>query len=439
MICKVRHAISEYKMPVQSRRVIVALSGGADSMALLRALLSLRDELDITLEACHVNHGIRGQSADCDEAFVKAECDKLGIKLHLLYADVPSLARERGLGLEECGRQVRYSFFESLGDCIIATAHTLSDRCETLLLNETRGTSLRGLCSIPAVRGNVIRPLIDCTREEIEAYCAENEISFVTDETNLDPAYSRNRIRLNVIPELKKINPSFENAALRLISSAIEDDDYFAEITRDAFRKAKKENGFDTVFIKNQHPSVRKRLLAYILKETANITPELVHLKLVEQILDGGTAEIIGNTVVSVKNSVLTVNPERDDAAEWEADFTSLCAQLPRGTVRADIVNKNELPPKHIVHNKVIDYDRIIGQCVIRNRRAGDKIRPAGSSCTKTLKKLFNEKHLEGRNSRLILADDLGILWVEGIGCADRVKITEETQKILVIGDAYND
>lgn len=439
MICKVRHAISEYKMPAQSRRVIVALSGGADSMALLRALLSLRDELDITLEACHVNHGIRGQSADCDEAFVKAECDKLGIKLHLLHADVPSLARERGLGLEECGRQVRYSFFESLGDCIIATAHTLSDRCETLLLNETRGTSLRGLCSIPAVRGNVIRPLIDCTREEIEAYCAENEISFVTDETNLDPSYSRNRIRLNVIPELKKINPSFENAALRLISSAIEDDDYFAEITRDAFGKAKKENGFDAVFIKNQHPSVRKRLLAYILKETADITPELVHLKLVEQILDGGTAEIIGNTVVSVKNSVLTVNPERDDAAEWEVDFTSLCAKLPRGTVRAEIVNKNELPPKHIVHNKVIDYDRIIGQCVIRNRRAGDKIRPAGSSCTKTLKKLFNEKHLEGRNNRLILADDLGILWVEGIGCADRVKITEETQKILVIGDAYND
>ncbi len=426
-------------MPINSKRVVVALSGGADSMALLNVLYTLKDEYAVTLEACHVNHGIRGESADRDEAFVTAECEKLGIKLHLLHADVPSLAKERGLGLEECGRQVRYDFFSSLGDCIIATAHTLSDRCETLILNETRGTSLKGLCSIPAVRGNVIRPLIDCTREEIEAYCAENNINFVTDETNLDPTYSRNRIRLNVIPELKKINPSFEKAVSRLIASANEDEDYFEALTKETVLKAKKENGFDADLIKNQHPSVRKRMLVSILKQYTGITPELVHLKLVEQILDGGTAEIIGNTVVTVKNSVLTVNPKKEDMAEWQADFSSLCAKLPFGTVKAEIFNKNELPPKHIVHNKVLDYDRIVGQCVIRNRRAGDKIRLAGSSCTKTLKKLFNEKHLEGRNNRLILADDLGILWIEGIGCADRAKITKETQKILVIGEVYND
>lgn len=439
MICKVRNTLKEYSMQINSKRVVVALSGGADSMALLNVLYALKDEYAVTLEACHVNHGIRGESADRDEAFVTAECEKLGIKLHLLHADVPSLAKERGLGLEECGRQVRYDFFSSLGDCIIATAHTLSDRCETLILNETRGTSLKGLCSIPAVRGNVVRPLIDCTREEIEVYCAENNINFVTDETNLDPTYSRNRIRLNVIPELKKINPSFEKAVARLIASANEDEDYFEALAKETVLKAKKENGFDADFIKNQHPSVRKRVLVSILKQYAGITPELVHLKLVEQILDGGTAEIIGNTVVTVKNSVLTVNPEKEDTAEWQADFSSLCAKLPFGTVKAEIFNKNDLLPKHIVHNKVLDYDRIVGQCVIRNRRAGDKIRLAGSSCTKTLKKLFNEKHLEGRSNRLILADDIGILWIEGIGCADRTKITKETQKILVIGEVYND
>lgn len=439
MICKVRKTIAQYSMPVHSRRVVVALSGGADSMALLNVLYSLKNEFDTELEACHVNHGIRGESADRDEAFVTAECEKLGIKLHLLHADVPSLARERGLGLEECGRQVRYEFFSSLGECTIATAHTLSDRCETLILNETRGASLKGLCSIPAVRGNVIRPLIDCTREEIETYCKENGISFVTDETNFDDVYSRNRIRLNVIPELKKINPSFEKAISRLINCANEDEGYFEEVTQTAFINAKKDNGFDAVFIKKQHPSVRKRLLDRILKEAAGITPELVHLKLVEQILDGGTAEIIGNTVVCVKNSVLTVNPEKEDTTQWQEDFSSLYAKLPFGTVKAEIINKNELPPKHIVHNKVLDYDRIIGHCIVRNRRAGDKIRPAGSSCTKTLKKLFNEKHLDGRNNRLILADDLGVVWVEGIGCADRVKITQNTKIILVVGDVQND
>lgn len=439
MICKVRNTLKEYQMPITSRRVVVALSGGADSMALMNVLHTLKDEYDITLEACHVNHGIRDESADRDEAFVTAECEKLGIKLHLLHADVPSLARERSLGLEECGRQVRYEFFSSLGDCTIATAHTLSDRCETLLLNETRGTSLKGLCSIPAVRDNIIRPLIDCTREEIEAYCKENGISFVTDETNFEDVYSRNRIRLNVIPELKQINPSFEKAISRLINCANEDESYFEEVTQTVFINAKKDKGFDAELIKKQHPSVRKRVLASILKQIAGITPELVHLKLVEQILDGGTAEIIGNTLVTVKNSVLTVNPEKDDTTQWQEDFSSLSAKLPFGTVKAKIFNKNELPPKHIVHNKVLDYDRIIGQFVIRNRRAGDKIRLAGSSCTKTLKKLFNEKHLDGRNNCLILADDLGVVWVEGIGCADRVKITKNTKIILVVGDVQND
>ncbi|MBQ8575959.1 MAG: tRNA lysidine(34) synthetase TilS [Clostridia bacterium] len=439
MICKVKNTFKEYSMPVRNQRVVVALSGGADSMALLNVLFSLRDEYDIVLEACHVNHGIRGESAERDEAFVKAECGKLGIKLHLLHADVPALSKEKGLGLEECGRQVRYSFFASLGDCLIATAHTLSDRCETLLLNETRGASLKGLCSIPAVRGNVIRPLINCTREEIEAYCAENSIQFVTDETNFDDVYSRNRIRLNVIPELKKINPSFENAVARLIASANEDESYFEAVTEETYLKAKLKNGFDAGFIKKQHPSVRKRVLVKVLKEQAGITPELVHLKLIDKILDGGTAEITGNTIVNVRNYVLTINPEAEDTTEWEYDFSSLCATLDFGKVKADIFNKNELPPKQIVHNKVLDYDSIVGNCVLRNRRAGDKMRLAGSSCTKTLKKLFNEKHLEGRNNLLILADELGILWVQGLGCADRAKITQNTKNILVVGDVQND
>lgn len=439
MICKVRNTFEEYSMPVRNQRVVVALSGGADSMALLNVLFSLRDEYGIALEACHVNHGIRGESAGRDEAFVKAECEKLGIKLHLLHADVPALSKEKGIGLEECGRQVRYGFFASLGNCLIATAHTLSDRCETLLLNVTRGTSLKGLCSIPAVRDNVIRPLINCTREEIEAYCAENSIEFVTDETNFDDVYSRNRIRLNVIPELKKINPSFENAAARLIASANEDESYFEAVTEETFLKARLQNGFDADFIKNQHPSVRKRVLVRILKEQAGVTPELIHLKLIDKILDGGTAEITGNTIVNVRNSVLTINPEAENTTEWEYDFSSLCAALDFGKVKAEIFNKNELPPKQIVHNKVLDYDSIVGKCVLRNRRAGDKMRLAGSSCTKTLKKLFNEKHLEGRNNLLILADELGILWVQGLGCADRAKITQETKKILVVGDVQND
>lgn len=433
MICKVKRAVESYSMPVRGKRIIVALSGGADSMALLNVLYKLRDEYSFTLEACHVNHGIRGESADRDEAFVVSECEKLGIRLHLLHADVPSLSKQRGLGLEECGRNVRYSFFSEFENCLVATAHTLSDRCETLLLNQTRGTSLKGLCSIPAIRGNIIRPLIDCTREDVEAFCCKYDIPFVTDETNSDDTYSRNRIRLNVIPELRKINPSFEQAVARLISTVSEDEDYFSCVTEEFFFRAKLSCGFDAQLIAAEHPSVRKRVIAKILKETANVTPELIHLKKVEEILYGGKTEIIGNTVVCVKNKVLYINPDEEDGSEWEYDFSSLTAIVGDRKIKATVFNKNDLPPKQFVHNKVLDYDGISGKCVLRNRRAGDKIRLAGSSCTKTLKKLMNEKHIEGRNSVIIMADEQGVLWVENIGCSDRVKITDETKRVLLI------
>lgn len=435
MICKVRATIARYNMPVRGSRVVVALSGGADSMALLYSLCSLSGEYDMTVEACHVNHGIRGEEADRDESFVKAECEKLGVFLHRFHFDVPSVAKQRGIGLEECGRQLRYEAFASLGDCITATAHTLSDRCETLLLNETRGSSVKGLCSIPAVRGNIIRPLIDCTRSEIEKYCNLNSIAYVTDDTNFDDSYSRNRIRLNVIPELKKINPSFEKAVSRLIVSAGEDEDYFNGITQGIIDSSRLKNGYDAAVIRNQHPSVRKRVLAKIISLEAGVNPELVHLRMVEDILDSGSVQIIGDTVVTVKNSVLFINPENQDAEEWEYDFSEFEASLPGRKIKAKVFNKNDLPPKQFVHNKVLDCNAVVGRCVLRNRRAGDKMRLAGSSCTKTLKKLFNEKKPEGRNNLMILADEEGILWVEKLGCAERAKITEKTEKIIVIED----
>lgn len=435
MICKVRKTIERYNMALRGARVVVALSGGADSMALLYSLYSLRDEYDIHLEACHINHGIRGEDAKRDECFVKAECEKLGVKLHIFSYDVPAVAKERKLGLEECGRQMRYEAFSSLGDCLVATAHTLSDRCETLILNETRGASLKGICSIPAVRGNIIRPLIDCTRDEIEEYCARNSISYVTDKTNFDDLYSRNRIRLNVIPELKKINPSFEKAISRLISSADEAQEYLQEETLKALNGARLENVYNADAIKAQHPLIRKRVLAEIIESEAGVKPELIHLELAEGILDGGTVQIIGETVIVVKGSVLYVNPEAEESDEWEYDFSDFEASFKGRKIKATVFNKNDVSPKQFVHNKVLDYDAVVGKCIIRNRRAGDKMRLAGSSCTKTLKKLFNEKKPEGRNNLMILSDEEGILWVEKLGCADRAKITEKTKKIIVIED----
>ena len=195
MIDKIRETIKKYNMIPDGATVVCAVSGGSDSMVLLNALNTLKNEYNFRLIAAHVNHGLRGESADRDENFVNGKCSEMGIEIRILRADVASLAKDSGTGLEECGRKVRYDFFNSLGEnVIIATAHNLSDRVETFLFNFTRGSALRGLCSIPPVRDNIIRPLIDCSKEEILDFCQSYSIEYVTDETNSDVRYSRNRI-----------------------------------------------------------------------------------------------------------------------------------------------------------------------------------------------------------------------------------------------------
>lgn len=441
MIREVKNAVARYNMPLSGRTVAVGVSGGADSMALLHVLLELKDEFGMKIIACHVNHGIRGETADRDEKFVVEACKKLGVEARVLRADVPGTAKKMHLGVEECGRRIRYDFFNSVADgVIIATAHTLSDRSETLLLNITRGASVKGLCSIPAVRGNIVRPLIDCTRADIEKYCSDNSIAFVTDETNFEDIYSRNRIRLNVIPELKKLNPSLEKAFLRLISNAEEENDFMDGFSREILGKVRLAEGYDAGLLNKQHRAVRKRVIFEIINTETGIIPEAVHIGQVDGILSGGRTEIIGSTVVEVKNGILKINPETENYPDWECDFDRLIAEAPFGKIKGEIIHRNNLPPKQSVHNKVLDYGSIVGHCVLRNRRPGDKMKLAGSSCTKTLKKLFSEKHIENRNSAAVLADEAGICWVQGLGCADRCKIKAETDKILIIGeDKQND
>lgn len=441
MICKVRNAIERYNMPLRGKTVAVGVSGGADSMALLHVLIELKDELDIKIVVCHVNHGIRGESADRDEEFVVKACERLGVDCRVLKADVPDLAEKRHIGIEECGRKIRYDFFNSVGgNVVIATAHTLSDRCETLLLNIARGASVKGLCSIPAVRGNIVRPLIDCTRDDIELYCAENSIEYVTDETNFDDIYSRNRIRLNVIPELKKLNPSVEKSFMRLISNAEEESEFLNDFSLEIIEKIRTDGGYDAKQLKDWHIAIRKRVIFEIINSETGLIPEAVHVGQIDKILGGGRTEIIGDTIVEVKNGILVINPKSEKIEDWECEFDLSEAETPFGKIKAEIIHKKNLPSKHFVHNKVLDYDSIVGHAVLRNRRPGDKIKLAGSSCTKTLKKLFNEKHIENRNGVPVLADEFGICWVQGLGCADRCKIKPETDKILIIGeDKQND
>lgn len=207
-------------------KIVVGLSGGADSVCLTHALVSLRDSLSLEVEAVHVNHGIRGEEALRDEKFCSDFCKSLGIKLTVFRFDIPLECKKTGESEEECGRRKRYECFKNTAgeNAKIATAHNLNDSAETVLLNIVRGTGCKGLCGIPPIRGNIIRPLIMTSRDDIELYCKENSLDFVTDSTNLQNEYKRNVIRNVVFPTLQKMNPSVLSAFSRLTENATDDE-----------------------------------------------------------------------------------------------------------------------------------------------------------------------------------------------------------------------
>ncbi len=438
MIDKVKSTVEKYNMLPKGAKVVVALSGGSDSMALLSVLNSVRKEYSIELSAAHVNHGLRGKDADRDEEFVARKCEELGIPVHILRVDVAAEAKKSGEGLEECGRRIRYEFFASFGDeAVIATAHNLSDRVETFIFNFSRGSALRGLCSIPARRDNIVRPLIECTNAEIVEFCEENSIEYVTDETNSDVKYSRNRIRHNVVTELSAINPSFEQTAGRCIDAVNEDESFLSSLADDLIEKAVQEAGFDAVVIASAPNSVKKRALIRIAERCAGITPEQKFIpKLCGLLETSGSLQLNGGVVVRVRKGLLDFPGEISRTEQTElyngAKFQDFCIETRIVNIK-DMNNLQNVSKQDLEY--FLDYDKIHGSIVVRSREAGDKISLKSRGCTKSLKKLFNELAVapEKRSGIAVFADESGVILVESVGCDSRVTVSRETERVLAV------
>jgi len=439
MIDKIKSTIAKYDMLSGATKVVAAVSGGSDSMALLFALNSIKEECEFELCAAHVNHCIRGEDADRDELFVRNKCEELGVEVHIRKSDVVKMASEQGIGLEECGRNVRYEFFNSLGDnVVIATAHNLSDRAETFLFNFARGSALRGLCSIPPVRDNIIRPLIDCSKEEILAFCESNGIEYVNDITNDDVKYSRNRIRHNVVTELFEINPSFEKCAGRCIDSLNEDELYLSSLADDAVEKAICKNGYDTAVLSQLPLPIKKRAVVRIIEKSADVTVEAKFINgICNMLISGGSMQINGDVTVRVRKGLLDFPKKVIDTPKPQTLENGIV--FGNAYIKTEIINRAETNNLQFISKNGLEYyldcDKIHGRVIIRSREEGDSVTLASRKCTKSLKKLFNELAIppEDRCGVAVFADDDGVVLVEGAGVARRVAVDNGTKNILKI------
>ncbi|MDR0919321.1 MAG: tRNA lysidine(34) synthetase TilS [Oscillospiraceae bacterium] len=224
MIKKIIRIIEKYDLANKSQKITIALSGGADSTALLLVM----KELGYNINAVHINHGIRGDEAKRDEIFCGELCFKLNIPLDIRYFNVPEIAYEKKKGIEETAREIRYEVFGE--NELTATAHNADDNAETVLFNLIRGTGIKGLCGIPPKRQGIIRPLIECTRREIEDFLNHRNQRFIIDSTNLSDDYTRNNIRHNIIPKIKEINPNFAGSVTKTVNALKLDNDFLNSI-----------------------------------------------------------------------------------------------------------------------------------------------------------------------------------------------------------------
>lgn len=412
--------------------VTVAFSGGADSTALLHLMMRAREYYGINLTAAHLNHGVRGQESDRDEEFVRELCIKWGIDLFCEKTDAPAIAKARKISIELACRQARYEFLSRVAKGVVATAHNANDNLETMLLNFTRGTALKGLCGIPVKRDIFIRPLLSFTRDEIERYCRENGLEYVTDSTNLSDDYTRNLIRHKVVPVLKQINPSVEAAAARLSSVLADDEAVLEESARKLLSRAERDDGgLSAREIVRAGPAVGRRAVSLYLKKEIPDACSYLHIKSVYDICaSSGRVSLPCDREAVVYNGVLRL-PLYGDNSSGDRILVRISETV------NDLFTKDKKINNLLLKNS-LDCDKIVGQLVTRVRMPEDKMRIYNRKGTKSLKKIYNEYRIppQQRKNLPVIADDEGIVWICGVGVAERCAVTENTKRILRIETA---
>lgn len=459
---KIIDFIKENRMLETGDNVVVGLSGGADSVSLLVVLNNLRNQLDLgEIIAVHVNHMIRGEEADEDEAYAEALCDKLSVIFKAFHEDIPALAKKLGMTVEEAGRYYRYKCFEELSseydNAKIAVAHNANDLAETVIFNLVRGSGIKGVSGIPAVRktGNteIIRPLLNTTRSEIEKYLEERNISYRNDSTNASTDYDRNRIRHIIIPELEKINSS---AVAHICDVSNEAAEYYDYLSRNKESKIIKTQAdkvcLDIHMLMENDELVVNQLIYDSIVKVAGRMKDITrrNVKAVRNIItadSGSRVDLPYNISVRKNYNELIFEKKNEENIKKEyrieIDYKQLMEDKKKAIYKLDNMivevtaldcdSSFEMPKNN--YTKVVDYDKIKGALCIRNATDGDYITINEMGNTKKLSRIFIDNKID-RNERTtwpVVADDNQVIWTVGLRYNEKYKIDTDTKKILVL------
>jgi tRNA(Ile)-lysidine synthase len=460
---RAHEAIIRYDMLRAGDRVLVGVSGGADSVALLRMLHGLAAEPAVSLAVGHLNHAIRGAEADADEQFVKDLAAELALECIAERADVPAVRKREGGSLEEVARRERYAFFGRAADSArankIALGHNRDDNAETVLQRILRGTGLRGLRGIPPKRplrrGSdvmIIRPLIETTRREILEHLANTGCAFRNDATNDDVAYFRNRLRHVILPQLEaQCGPAVGNAIIRLAESARNQYNLIEPLARRLLDEARLDDAdallaFDRNALAGAEPELVIEALRLALEDAGvgQLTSEQSH-SLLDMAVAAGTGKEMslpgGLALRAEYDKLVLLDPPAEGGRPpgelelpfpGEADFAGWMLSVP---AIGDSPGREAVAGSRDHSKETVDADRLELPLTIRTRRPGDRFRPLGAPGSRKLHDFFIDEKVPGRrrDEIPIVCDRAGIVWVAGYRIAHRVRITDKTRRAATL------
>lgn len=426
---------------IKNCSITVALSGGKDSVALLLALIDLKEEFELCLTAAHLNHNLRNEESDRDEKFVRELCRRLNVQLKTESLPIADLALSEHKGLEETARRYRYDFLMRESDGYIAVAHNREDNAETVLLNIIRGTGVQGLCGIAPINGRIIRPLLKVPTFEIFRFLSERGESFVTDSTNFNTAYSRNRVRGEIIPQAEKINADVTGALLRLSDIASEYEKHISGEAKELLKKADIKEGYDASVIKGADQCLRRKAVSMIIAKKIKQNVSYLHIETAEKLLfTEGSLNLPENLFFTVKDGIIRLDHmKKSENYQFCYPFDCKTAEYGDFSVKCDIIARDDFILLKKVNNLAkfifLDCDKIPNRLKIRSRKEGDVFCPYGRK-RKTLKKHFIDAKIpqQKRSHIAVLAScDDDIIAVEGFGASEDYGVSDKTERILKV------